>query len=304
MKGSNKGMALVLTLMIVAIMTAMVVEFISNVCTTNASLYNWRASQQLSLAAKSGINLAVKIISDNQFRYAYTYPGKIEIPVKKMFVGSDEGFGGKVLIRVEDENAKFNLNALVWPNGKTNEVGLASFKRLLRNLQLDEQIAYKVAEWIVRNSEPRSGESDRVVKNAYMNSTDELYLIRGVDSRVYKALEPFITVYGVDAISSVLININTAPLPVIMSLDDDMTEQLAKRIVKYRDLEPFKSPSDLVRVAGFEGSLGQSLMGRFKVKAVNLRITSIAEENNIKRVIECVVGNQGGDFVTRSWREI
>ena len=24
------------------------------------------------------------------------------------------GFGGKVLILVEDENAKFNLNALVW----------------------------------------------------------------------------------------------------------------------------------------------------------------------------------------------
>lgn len=304
MIGSNKGMALVLTLMILAIMSAMVVEFSYAVYTTNASLYNWRASQQLSLAAKSGVTLAVKIISDNQARYTYTYPGKIEIPVENMFAGSDEGFGGKVLIRVEDENAKFNLNALVWPNGETNEVALASFRRLLRNLQLDEHIADKVADWIDHDSEPRLGESERGAKNAYMDGTDELCLIRGVDFRMYKILEPFVTVYGVDTISSSLVNINSAPLPVIMSLDDNMTEQLAERIVKYRDLEPLKGPSDLVKIAGFEGPLGQSLMGRVMVKAVNLRITSVAEENNIKRVIECVVGNKDGDFVTRYWKEI
>ncbi|MDO8784631.1 MAG: type II secretion system minor pseudopilin GspK [Syntrophales bacterium] len=297
-------MALVLTLMIMAIITAMVVEFSYDVYTTNASLYNWRTGQQLSLAAKSGITLAVKSISDNQALYTYTYPGKVEIPVEKMFSGSDEEFGGKVFIRVEDENAKFNLNALVWPNGETNEAALASFKRLLKKLQLDEQIAYNVADWIDHDSEPRSGDSEQGTKNSYMDSADELRLIRGFDSRVYETLEPFITVYGVGTVSSSLVNINSAPLYVIMSLDDNMTEQLAERIVKYRDLEPFQRSSDLVKVAGFEGPLGQSLMGKVVVKAENLRITSVAEDNNIKRVIECVVGNKDGGFVNKYWREI
>jgi general secretion pathway protein K len=297
-------MVLVLTLMILAIMTAMVVNFIYGVYTTNASLYNWRASQQLSLAAKSGVTLAVKIISDNQVHYTYTYPGKIEIPVENMFAGSAEGGGVKVLIRVEDENAKFNLNSLVWPNGETNEAAFASFKRLLKKLRLDEQMAYKVADWVDRDSEPRAGDSEQGAKNAYMDSADELCLIPGVGSRVYETLAPFITVYGVDTIYSSLVNINSAPLFVIMSLDDNMTEQLAERILKYRDLEPFKSVSDLLRVAGFEDSLGQSLMGRVTVKAANLRITSTAEDNNIKRVIECVVGNKGGGFVNQYWREI
>lgn len=304
MIGSNKGMALVLTLMILAIMMAMVVEFSYGVYTTNASLYNWKTSQQLSLVAKSGVTLALKTISDNQALYTYTYPGKIDIPVENMFAAADEEFGGTVFIRVEDENAKFNLNALVWPNGETNGAALASFERLLKNLQLDGHIAYKVADWIDHDSNPRSGDSEQGAKNAYMDCCDELCLILGVDSRIYKTLEPFITVYGVDTISSSLVNINSAPLPVIMSLDDNITEQLAERIIKYRNMEPLKGPSDLVKIAGFEGPLGQSLMGKIIVKAVNLRITSFAEENNIKRVIECVVGNKDGGFVTRYWREI
>ena len=300
MMGGNRGMALVLTLMILTIMTTMVIEFSYGVYATNASLYNWRDSQQLSLAAKSGVAIAVKIVADNWARYTYTYPGKVTIPVENMFAG----FGGKVLIRVEDENAKFNLNALVWPNGETNEVALDAFKRLLRNLQLDEQIAYKVADWIDHDSEPRSEESEQGVKNAYMDSTDELFLIRGVDEEVYEKLVPFITVYGVDEIYSSLVNINSAPLTVIMSLDDNMTEELAERIVRYRDLEPLKRASDLVKIAGFEGPLGQSLMGRVTVKASNLRITSVAEDKKIKRVIECVVGDKDGAFVSKYWREI
>jgi general secretion pathway protein K len=304
MIGSNKGMALVLTLMIMAIMMAMVVEFSYGVYTTNASLHNWQASQKLSLVAKSGVTLALKTISDNQALYTYTYPGKIDIPVENMFAAADEEFGGKIFIRVEDENAKFNLNALVWPNGETNETALASFERLLKNLQLDGQIAYKVADWIDHDSDQRSGESEKGAKNAYMDSCDELCLIPGVDSQMYKTLEPFITVYGVDTISSSLVNINSAPLPVIISLDDNITEQLAERIIKYREMEPLKGPSDLVKIAGFEGPLGQSLMGRITVKAVNFRITSIAEDNNIKRIIECVAWNNDGGFVTRYWREI
>ncbi|MFO7667573.1 MAG: type II secretion system minor pseudopilin GspK [Desulfobacterales bacterium] len=304
MIGSNKGMALVITLMILAIMMAMVVEFSYGVYTTNSSLYNWQASQQLSLVAKSGVTLALKTISVNQALYTYTYPGKIDIPVENMFDAADEEFSGKVLIRVEDENAKLNLNAIVWPNGKTNEAALASFEILLKNLQLDRQIAHKVADWIDHDSDPRSGNSEQGAKNAYMDSCDELCLIPGVDSRIYKTLEPFITIYGVDTISSPLVNINSALLQVIMSLDDNITEQLAERIIKYRDIEPLKGPSDLVKITGFDGPLGQSLMGRITVKAVNLRITSVAENNNIKRIIECVVGIKDGGFVTRYWREI
>ncbi|WP_435547877.1 type II secretion system minor pseudopilin GspK [Desulfobacterium sp. N47] len=300
---SNKGMALILTIMILAIMTAMVVEFVHDVYSTNASLNNWIVSRQLSLAAKSGITIAKKQISDKQLLNTYTYPGKYEIPLGNIFSEAAGRAGGNVLVRVEDENAKFNLNSIVWPNGTTNDVAIELFKRLLKNIGLEEQIAYRIADWIDSDSESRVAGSETGAKNAYMYSMDELRLLPGMDLKTYESLRPFITVYGVDGLTSDLVNINSASIPVIMALNADISERLAERIIKYRDIEPLERASDLVKIAGFEGSLGQSLMGKIVVKAVNLRITSTAENDKIKRIIECVVENNGRMFVTRYWCE-
>jgi general secretion pathway protein K len=299
MMGSEKGMAVVLTLLIMAMITAMVVEFVYGVYTTNAGLYNWREAQKLSLAAKSGISLTTKIISENQNRYSYTYPGSVEMPVENIL----KGFSGKVVIRVVDENGKFNLNSLIWPNGTTNETAFNSFIRLLKNLNLDENIAYRVADWIDRDLEPRRRDSEEGAKNDYLDSVDELLLVKGIDSQAYDKLSPLVTVYGIEQGYNNLININTASRAIIMSLDDNITEALAERVINYRALEPFNGVSDLVRVAGFEGPLGQSLMNKITVKASNFRITSVAEEDRIKRVIECVIVVKGDAFLIGYWQE-
>ena len=299
MMGSEKGMAVVLTLLIMAMITTMVVEFVYGVYTTNAGLYNWREAQKLSLAAKSGISLTTKIISENQNRYSYTYPGSVEMPVENIL----KGFSGKVVIRVVDENGKFNLNSLIWPNGTMNETAFNSFIRLLKNLNLDENIAYRVADWIDRDLEPRRRDSEEGAKNDYLDSVDELLLVKGIDSQAYDKLSPLVTVYGIEQVYNNLININTASRAVIMSLDDNITEALAERVINYRALEPFNGVSDLVRVAGFEGPLGQSLMNKITVKASNFRITSVAEEDRIKRVIECVIVVKGDAFLIGYWQE-
>ena len=137
--------------------------------------------------------------------------------------------------------------------------------------------------------------------NSYMNSVDELWLI--ADSKACEKIVPFVTVYGVGAVYANIININTASVPVLMALDDTMTSVLAERIVNYRSIEPFKAASDIVKVAGFEGPLGQSLMGKIAVKAANFRIISEASQNQLKRIIDCVVENNGGGFTVRYWLE-
>ncbi len=297
MNRSQRGMALVIVLMIMAIMTAMVVEFASATYTANASLYNWRNVQSLSLAARSGINLAIKMASDNYESYSYTYPGTVSVPVPNVL----ENFEGNVIIKVEDENAKFNLNSLVLPNGTLNNAGYESFKRLLVQLELDEQIADKITDWIGRNRNTNFGNLEAGAKNAYMHSVDELWLI--ADTKACEKLVPLVTVYGVGAVYANIININTASAPVLMALDDTMTSVLAERVVNYRSLEPFQKTSDIVKVAGFEGQLGQSLMGKIAVKASNLRITSEASQDRLKRIIECIVENNGGGFTVRYWQE-
>ncbi len=297
MHDSEKGMVLIIVLIVMALMTAMVVEFAGATYTANASLSNWRDAQRLSLTARSGIHIITKVVSDNYDRYSYTYPGSIEMPVPNI----TDDLEGQLLIKIADENAKFNLNSLVLPNGNLNRTAYESFRRLLRILALDENTADRVADWIDRDTEPRIGQSEEGAKNTYMDSVDELWLIE--DSKVYEKLLPFVTVYGMGNISSNIININTASVTVLMMLDDMMTDELAGRIESYRSLEPFQKTSDIVKVAGFEGSLGQSLIGRIAVKASNFHITSVAEQNRMKRIIECVMEKSAGGFKVRYWQE-
>ena len=297
MKRSQNGMALIIVLLIMAIMTAMVVEFASATYTANASLYNWKEAQNLSLAARSGINLAIKVASDNYERYSYTYPGTVVVPVPNVL----ENFEGQVMVKVEDENAKFNLNSLILPNGTLNKAAYESFKKMLVHLELYEQIADKIADWINRNRKTGLGILEVSAKNAYMNSVDELWLI--ADSKACEKMVPLVTVYGVGAVYANIININTASVSVLIALDDTMTSALAERIVNYRSIEPFKQTSDIVKVAGFEGSLGQSLIGKIAVKASNFRVTSEASQDRLKRIIDCVVENSGGGFTVRYWQE-
>jgi general secretion pathway protein K len=297
---SEKGAALILTLMFLAIITAVVVEFSYGVYTTTAGLYNWKDSQRLSFVSESGMSLAVKTLSDAQSFYPYTYPARIEIPVP----GILEGFQGNVLISVEDENSKLNLNSLVWPNGRVNERAYDSLRKLLNYLELDETIADRIVDWTDRDGEPRLAGSEDSAKNSYMESTDELLLISDVDRETYAGLLPYITVYGLNRSDSDLVNINTAPLPVIISLNDDMTKELAERIIDFRDVSPLEKTSDIVKVAGFEGTLGQSLMGRIAVKGTNFRIRSSAEEKRLKRIIEAVVEFKGSSTSVIYWLEI
>lgn len=294
---SERGMVLVLTLMILAIITAMVVEFSYGVYTTTSSLYNWRDSQKLSFVAKSGVSLAVKIMSDIPIEERYKLPGKIEYPIENII----DGFSGNVVIKVEDENSKFNLNSIVNPDGSNKSYD--SFKKLLKKLELDETIADRIADWIDKGSQPRLRDSEQGAKDNYLDSIDELLIIKGIDEETYEKLLPYVTVYATEGVDNPSININTAPIPVIMSLDKNITEELAQRIVDYREITPFGKASDIMKVAGFE-SLGQFLMGKLVPQASNYRIKSIAEENKIKRIIECVIGIKGSSNTVKYWKEM
>ncbi len=55
-------MALVITLLVLVLLTAMVVEFSYGVYTGTNNLYNWRDAQRLSLMAKSGVSVTARIL--------------------------------------------------------------------------------------------------------------------------------------------------------------------------------------------------------------------------------------------------
>lgn len=299
---NQKGIALVVTLLALVLITAMVVEFSYGVYTGTNNLYNWRDSQRLSIMAKSGVNVSARFVSDILKKYdTYSYPGSIELPVENPF----EDFNGTILVRIEDENSKFNINSLVPDNQSVNESDVNSpynsFKRLLKCLSLDEKIADRIVDWIDKNSESRLPDSEVGAKNSTLVSVDELLLINGINRKDYDKLLPYITVFGDRTLP--LINVNGAEAPVIMSLSVSITEEDAKRIIKYRENTPFLKESDITKVAGFDGPKGQSLMNKITVQGENFYIKSTAASGGVKRIIETVITISKSNTAIRYWKE-
>lgn len=289
------GFVLILVLVILAFLTTLVLEFSYDVHATTANLKNWLGSQRLSLLASSGINLASTAIKEQMRVYRYTYPEKVEMSLDRI-VG---GFNGKVFIRIEDEGGKINLNALIMKNKRLNNDVYNSLKRLLIILKLDEGIADRIVDWIDEDSEPRLRGSEDYAKNGTFDSLDELQLIKGIDRDVYEKLIPHLTVYGTT--ERMNININTASVPVIMSLNDAITEEMAQSIVRQRKIKPFEGldDHDLTAILGY---LKIPLMGRIDVRSTAYRVMSVAEEEGLKRVVESILEVRGA-VVIRYWKE-
>ncbi len=293
---NQKGIALIVTLLALVIITALVVEFSYGVYTGTSNLYNWRDSQRLSIMARSGVNVSGRFLSDLLNRYSYSYPGSIDLPVENPF----EDFDGVISVRLEDENSKFNVNSLVSTNGIFNEISYNSFKRLLKALSLDEKIADKVADWIDQDSEARLSDSEAGARNSALLNIDELLLINGISKKDYDKLLPYITSYG-DR-NAPLININSAEAPVLISLSDSMTEELANRIIQYRENTPFIESSKIVNVSGLE-NIGISLTNKITVKGENFCIKAVATSGGVKRIIETVFDTSSSPAVVKYWKE-
>jgi general secretion pathway protein K len=289
---NQKGIALVVTLLAVALLTAMVVEFSYGVYTGTNDLYNWRDSQRLSLMAKSGVNVSAKVLFNKDITAHYTEP--VEMPVENPF----EDFKGTVTIRIENEDAKFNINAIVPRNENIPEDDPDSpyncFKRLLKALSLDVKIADRVVDWIDTNSEARIGDSELDAKNAPFNSVDELLLIHGISRKDYDTLLPYVTV-SKDR-NNLIVNVNGAEAPVLESLSPAITEGVAKTVIDARKSKPFENIEKFNEQA--KTSLGRQ---RITTEGTIFSIRSTAASGGVKRIIETVLDTSNNTI--QYWKE-
>ena len=280
---NQNGIALIVTLLAVAIITAMVVEFAYGVYTGTNNLYNWRDSQRLSLMAKSGINVTAKYLKTIP-KDKFTEP--VELPVENPF----EDFQGTITVRIEDENGKFPVNAIV-PNNQEvkkdrNDSPYNVFKRLLKELSVDEKIADRVVDWIDKDRIAEVDNSEENAKNDELSSVDELLLIKGISKEDYKKLLPYITVSGTR--TSPQININSAEKPVLKALFNVKTDDLANRIITLRNSSTFSGTGNLISRIG--SNIDVPFMVTFESNI--FFISSTASSGGVKRIIETVFNTE------------
>lgn len=274
-------MALVITLLVVALITAMVVEFAYGVFVSTSSLHNWQTSQKLSVAARSATKLAGRLISSGlleKTRASYEMSQKIPYDDPE----------GTITVRIEDEGAKLNLNNLDGPNRAFWHIALKT--RLLPNIGLNPELADRIAWWI-RPQEWLTVGKPEDAKGGKLDSINELLLIPGMDKESYEKLLPYVTIFGDGTV-----NINTAAEPVLKSLHAAIDSSKAQRIIAERELKPFSDFAKLNEIVG--QTIGHTAY--MKWDAATYHVSSFAESAGIRRIIESVV-EKGG--IIKFWRE-
>nr|VFK65847.1 MAG: general secretion pathway protein K [Candidatus Kentron sp. UNK]VFK71579.1 MAG: general secretion pathway protein K [Candidatus Kentron sp. UNK] len=210
--------------------------------------------------------------------------------------------GGMLTGRIEDLQARFNLNNLRRSPPDPKKPGeeevwrdLARFQELLKRCELEAHLAWPVVDWIDggdRDETSPGGAEDYAylgldvpyrAANAPMASPDELVLTRGFDYDAYACLSPFVSALP----EYVPINVNTASGPVLMASIIGMTEAQAERIIRRRETEPYRSVDDFTEYLKAIGApapdaKGASDKGSFSVSSDYYLVVASARIGNIR----------------------
>jgi general secretion pathway protein K len=148
--------------------------------------------------------------------------------------------GGQISANMSDLNGCFNLNNLSFPAEKAR-VWRERMRNLLVALKLDPSLGGAIVDWLDSdiNLDDEGGAEDSAylaqaipyrAANRVFAHVSELRLVRGVSGEVYARLAPEVCALP----PGTYINLNTASVAVLMSLDSRMTAVLAERIRQNR----------------------------------------------------------------------
>jgi general secretion pathway protein K len=154
--------------------------------------------------------------------------------------------GGTITGKLEDLQARFNLNNLIAADGMESQLARRQFERLLNSLELDPGLAGAVVDWLDPDTDlrfPTGGEDVVYISldppyrtaNSMITSTSELLAIAGFDKEVFQRLAPYITVLP----RGTKLNVNTASDALLASLSDDLDPATATALVEERDNAEF-----------------------------------------------------------------
>lgn len=141
---------------------------------------------------------------------------------------------------VRDLQGRFNVNNLVRSDGRIDTDALVQFRRLLSALSIDTRFADLAADWIDADQRAElAGAEDAIYSgmvppyrtaNQPLTSVTELAALQGMDKATFAILLPHVTALP----GKTSVNVNTATGPVLQSLSDDITADVAEALMKER----------------------------------------------------------------------
>lgn len=263
--GNEKGMVLLLVLLIVALLSSMLLELAFSTLVDMRLTETYRDSTRSYYLAEGGIAAGRMLINEDQNAYDSRdetwAQGITSYPVGE----------GVLTVTIEDLDGRLPLNTLVNDNNPQT-VMVDRFYRLLVALELDDadpaELTAAVIDWLDSGDDPyetiKTDGVDQSVtgaennyyqrlpnsyscKNGLFESVDELALVKGFTEDILKQLREHVCVNG-----DIMVNINTATAEVLTALYADLDESTIESIISQRNGSPISSLSDLEDVLSIE----------------------------------------------------
>ncbi|WP_297794525.1 type II secretion system minor pseudopilin GspK [uncultured Marinobacter sp.] len=212
---------------------------------------------------------------------------------------------GVVEIQIDDLGGRINLNDLVSANGQVNPLVRDQVARLLVALDISEISVDALIDWIDPNDQTVSayGAEDgqylmadpgfRAANQPFVSVT-ELRLIEGMTEEVYRRLKPHVAALPVNGVG---INVNTATMPVLRSLHEELTQAQAESILEKRQEERFENIQDFLALPEFSGlglkSSGLGVQTRFFEV-----VSRITYDDRVANLVSTVFRSPEGELYT------
>lgn len=316
--GYRRGIALLATLLTIALMTVVVVDFTTSTALGYRAAANQADEMRAYYLARSGINVGLAILAQdtindaqqqNQQNQQNSYDAFNKLwarPAPPIPVS-----GGVVSLSIVDEARKIDVNLLWDPQKNTiNPVYEGILARLFTNLGISTELVPVLEDWLDPDSieSPGGAEADYYLKlippyeprNSAMPTIGDLRMLKGMDDATFMRLSHYLT-----TMPEQRVNANTASPEVLASLIPEFANDpdLVKEIIAAREQRPFINTNDINNLPGigqYSGHLGPLLTTRSTYFTIDGQGDFAGAR---KRIYSTFRRNPNGTAMLMNWHE-
>ncbi|MFZ0890498.1 MAG: type II secretion system minor pseudopilin GspK [Candidatus Binataceae bacterium] len=312
LRKTERGIALLATMLGMALMTVVVMDF------TTASTLGFRsaANQANQMRAEylglSGVNVGMALLAQDARQDAALTEQQPHDGFDKLWAQPFPPIpvgGGLAGVSIVDENRKLDLNLIIGQNGTVNLPFVQILVRLFAVSQIPPEILPAIINWIgVPGSPfPPAAGADYYLRltppyaprNGPIPTIGDLRMVRGVNDVIFNELSQFLTVVQTQQAGNQqlpMVNVNTAPPEVLASLTQDMTDNpnLVKEIIAARTAKPFLDTASVAELAGSGNSAGD-LPGLLTVRSDYFTIAGRGTYAGARKIVVAIVHREGLD---------
>src|SRR6185295_6596025 len=288
-RSDERGIALLLTLLVLTILVALILEFDAEARREYRDAAAFRDNFKATVLARASVQAARGVLQQdlqkdkqaNQFFDSLT--DIWALPITNYTLGD-----GLLNAKIEDELGKLNLNDLATAGDDTAKAKkLQQVKRCFELLQINPDLVDAIVDWVDKDEDQQPAGAESLyyqtlrppykAANNKLQTLLELRLIKGMTPEIIEKLSKVVTVFPIEGGKKV--NINTAGPLILQALDPAITQSIATEIIQAR---PFKTVVDLDRVSSFV-EIGQRLRTQYDVKSDLFSARMIVSVNEVTR---------------------